>query len=479
LAAEVARLSACLQAEREHHRGIERELRVSQEALQAFMDAITESALLMDPQGKLLAANRTLTERLGLDPQAAIGSSAYTLIPPEVADRRRAHVEQVLRTGQPLRFEDLRLGRYIENTLYPVFDEQGVVTRLAVLGIDITEHREMMAALEESRRRLQTLISNLPGLAYRCRNDVNWTMEFLSEGCQNLTGYTTAELIGNTLCSYADLIHQADRQAVWEGVQEGVRHHRPFQLTYRIRTAGGVEKWVWEQGQGIFNAAGQVEALEGFITDISARREAELRLTQTLADLEKVNRALEASLARQAELAIRDPLTGLYNRREMDRALREELARCARYGQPVGFIILDLDHFKVVNDTWGHPAGDQILIAVARLLEKDLRPNDRLIRYGGEEFALIAPYLSPVAGEILAERIRQRIAATTFELIGPDGQAHPVQLTASLGLACAPQDASEAEALLALADAALYLAKGRGRNRVARPASTAGEPVEP
>ena len=492
LAVEVARLTACLQAEREEHRRIERELRTSQETLQAFMDAITESALLMDAQGGLLAANRTMIGRLGLDPRAAIGNSVYALVPPDVAARRRAYVEQVIQTGQPLCFEDERLGRCIENTLYPVFDDQGLVSCLAVLGLDITERRETQAALDENRRRLQTLISNLPGIAYRCRNDPDWSMEFLSEGCQGLTGYTAAELIGNSTCSYADLIHPADRRLVWEGVQTGVCHQGPFQLTYRIRTADGGEKWVWEKGQGIFDAAGQLEALEGFITDITERRLAEMRLNQTLAELEQANRALaqangaleeakralEQSLARQAELAVRDPLTGLYNRRDMDRALREELARCARYGQPVGFLILDLDHFKAINDTWGHPAGDQVLIALARLLEKEVRPNDRLIRYGGEEFALIAPFLTPTAGVMLAERIRERVAATPFAFIGPDGQARAVRLTVSLGLACAPMDATTAEGLLAQADAGLYRAKRRGRNRVEGPVASAGEHEE-
>lgn len=483
LAAEVARLMACLQAEREDHRRIERELRSSQESLQAFMDAITESALLMDAQGRLLVANQTMMQRLGLDPCAAIGRSVYTLVPPDVAARRRTYVQQVIQTRQPLSFEDERLGRCIKNILYPVFDDQGVVSRLAVLGIDITERREMRIALEENRRRLRTLISNLPGIAYRCQNDPDWTMEFLSEGCQGLTGYSAADLIDNATSSYAGLIHPTDRQAVWDGVQEGVRNHRPFQLNYRIRTASGGEKWVWEQGQGIFDASGQLEALEGFIIDITERRLAEMRLNQTLAELEQANRALEQanlalgqakqgleqSLARQTELAVRDPLTGLYNRRDMDRALREELVRSARYRLPLGFIILDLDHFKVVNDTWGHPAGDQVLIALARLLEKEVRSNDRLIRYGGEEFALIAPVPSPATGERMAERIRELVAATTFEFTGPDGQVHPVRLTVSLGLACAPTDASTAEELLAKADAALYRAKRRGRNRVERP----------
>lgn len=187
---------------------------------------------------------------------------------------------------------------------------------------------------------------------------------------------------------------------------------------------------------------------------------------QLVAELEQANRALEQSRAQQAELATHDPLTGLFNRRELDRFLQEELARMGRYGQSVAFIILDLDHFKRVNDTWGHPAGDQVLTALACLLEQDVRPNDRLIRYGGEEFALIAPMLPPEQGLALAERIRQQIAAAAFSVLRPDGVPQRVALTVSLGVACAPAHARDPEGLLAAADAALYEAKRRGRNRV-------------
>jgi diguanylate cyclase (GGDEF)-like protein len=194
-----------------------------------------------------------------------------------------------------------------------------------------------------------------------------------------------------------------------------------------------------------------------------------------VAELEQANLALEQSRALQAELAIHDPLTGLFNRRELDRFLRDELARMGRYGPSVAFIILDLDHFKRINDAWGHPAGDQVLTALARLLERHVRPNDRLIRYGGEEFALIAPMLPPEQGLALAERIRQQIAAAAFTVLRPDGAPQQLALTVSLGVACAPAHARDPEGLVAAADAALYEAKRQGRNRVEWPAPVAEE----
>ncbi len=132
-------------------------------------------------------------------------------------------------------------------------------------------------SIREDERRLATLLSNLPGMAYRCGNDANWTMEFVSDGCEVLTGFKPADLLGNSSCSYNSLIHPDDRDRVWDEVQQAVRRRTPFRLTYRIRAADGREKWVSEQGVGIF-AGEQLEALEGFITDITGRKKAEARL---------------------------------------------------------------------------------------------------------------------------------------------------------------------------------------------------------
>jgi PAS domain S-box-containing protein len=139
-------------------------------------------------------------------------------------------------------------------------------------------------AVRESARRLSTLMGNLPGMAYRCRNDRDWTMEFISQGCRSLTGYEPAELIGNRVRSYNELIHPDDRQVLWDQVQQALAERRPFRLIYRIRTAAGAEKWVWEQGLGVFSPSGELLALEGFITDITERRQAEEILRRARAE---------------------------------------------------------------------------------------------------------------------------------------------------------------------------------------------------
>jgi len=120
-------------------------------------------------------------------------------------------------------------------------------------------------------------MSNLPGMAYRCRNDRLWTVEFASQGAMELTGYQPEDLVGNRKISYASLIHRDDRERVWNEIQSCIRNKRPYQLTYRIITAQLREKWVWEQGRGVFTPQGELLALEGFIIDITERRRCEER----------------------------------------------------------------------------------------------------------------------------------------------------------------------------------------------------------
>lgn len=149
-------------------------------------------------------------------------------------------------------------------------------TRKSVASIiDITELKRTEDELRENRRTLVTLMNNLQGMAYRCANDPDWTMEFISGGSTALTGYDPADLVNNRTISYGRLIIPEDQQRVWKQIQTGINRDRPFQFEYRIRDRSGRIKWVWEQGRGIFNDQGDLIALEGYIMDITRRREAE------------------------------------------------------------------------------------------------------------------------------------------------------------------------------------------------------------
>ncbi len=154
-----------------------------------------------------------------------------------------------------------------------------------VIANDITTRKKAFEslkknerALKESERQLQTLLSNLPGMAYRCKNDLFWTMLFVSKGCEQVVGYKAEELENSSIISYGKIIHPQDRKRVWREVQNKVSTQRKYPIVYRIITSKGEVRWVWEQAQGVFDEEGKLLFIEGFITDITHQRKTEKAL---------------------------------------------------------------------------------------------------------------------------------------------------------------------------------------------------------
>ena len=171
---------------------------------------------------------------------------------------------------------------------------------------------------------------------------------------------------------------------------------------------------------------------------------------------------LQAVIDGLCEVSCRDPLTGLSNRRSFELELDRELDRVARAGEPALLLMLDIDHFKHVNDRHGHAAGDAVLKSVARALEESVRPMDTVARVGGEEFAIVLPNCPPAFGEAVAERVR-RTVERGLVTVAP---AESLRVTVSLGGAFAPQWVRSSAALwVERADRELYRAKAGGRNR--------------
>ncbi|MFB3789198.1 MAG: PAS domain S-box protein [bacterium] len=135
--------------------------------------------------------------------------------------------------------------------------------------------------LEENHRFLAEQFCNLPGMAYQCRNEPDWPMEFLSEGCLALTGYPRDVLLQGGAVTYGELIHPGDRERIWNTVRQAIQNHESYQIEYRIRTAEGLEKWVWEKGKTVRDPKGKVLCLEGFISDITDRKRAEDTLRES------------------------------------------------------------------------------------------------------------------------------------------------------------------------------------------------------
>jgi two-component system cell cycle response regulator len=169
---------------------------------------------------------------------------------------------------------------------------------------------------------------------------------------------------------------------------------------------------------------------------------------------------LDETLAALRELATHDPLTGLLNRREFDRLLAEEVERSRRFGHPLALVLGDIDHFKDINDTHGHPAGDAVLQEIPRRLTSGLRSVDRLARFGGEELAMILMETDRAAALETAQRAGAALEHAPIEAVG----GTRVRVTMSFGVAAMPRDADSVETLVAAADKALYAAKAGGRN---------------
>lgn len=172
---------------------------------------------------------------------------------------------------------------------------------------------------------------------------------------------------------------------------------------------------------------------------------------------------LQTLIDKLGELSLKDPLTGLANRRYFQGVLQREIEMVARSGEPALLLMLDIDHFKHVNDTYGHPVGDRVLKEVAKTLARCVRPMDTVVRFGGEEFAIILPSCQGQFGPQVAERIRSAVADLSLAL----ASGEQLKVTISLGGAYAPRWVrSTPELWLDRADIELYRAKSEGRNRV-------------
>ncbi|MDH3407439.1 MAG: GGDEF domain-containing protein [Gammaproteobacteria bacterium] len=173
--------------------------------------------------------------------------------------------------------------------------------------------------------------------------------------------------------------------------------------------------------------------------------------------------------------SITDPLMGIYNRRYLDRCLSTEIARATRYGIPLSVLLLDIDHFKRINDSYGHQVGDVVLAELAQVIVNTVRTTDVVMRYGGEEIMVMAPSTPLKTAANLAARLRKTIEHKSLEV---PVKLHPklkkLNITVSIGVACFGQNAHDFQTLIQSADDALYRAKKKGRNCVitARPAAT-------
>jgi PAS domain S-box-containing protein len=289
-------------------------LRISEEKFSEIFRLSPEMvSITRISDGVLLDVNESFEKILGFSRQEALGHSSLELgiwVDPE----ERTRMFRILRDKGAVRQFEVRLRCKDKKIVPALFSMTPVEIHgdrfLLCMVVDITSLQKAQQMIRESERRLSTLMSNLPGIAYRCLNDRDWTMEFISEGCMALTGYPAGDLVGNAKLSYNDIIIPEDREMVWETVQKALSERRPYQIIYRIRTAGGIVRWVWEQGRGVFDPEGKLEALEGFVADMNARVLAEQQREQLLKDLQAKTEELE-SIIYVSSHDLRSPLVNI------------------------------------------------------------------------------------------------------------------------------------------------------------------------
>lgn len=303
-------------------------------------------------------------------------------------------------------------------------------------------HRQSEAVLAASEARFRLLAENTADLITRV--DARGLREFASPACRDLFGYAPGELLGGRP---TDLSHPDDADALGAMVALLVSGRPAAPVQYRARRRDGRYVWVETSGRPLGADQGAILSMR----DISRRKLAEDRLA-----------AANVQLAR---LARQDGLTGLANRRAFDEAFAQELARAAREDRTVGLIIADVDKFKIYNDTYGHPAGDEVLKRVgATLASIAQRPGDLAARYGGEEFAAVLADTGGGGARQVAEAFRAAVEAATL----PHAGSTTGYVTVSVGVvAVRPAHGSlQPVDVLRQADEALYAAKAAGRNRV-------------
>jgi PAS domain S-box-containing protein len=249
----------------------------SQSRYLRIFNAAKDAFLIFDLDGNIVEANEKAFEMYGYSQKEFLTLSGKDIVHPNYAHLFHAFKESVVSTGEfQTESVDIKKG----GTPFDVeirgtdIEYNGRKHLLAIVR-DISHRKKAEEQLKKSRRQLATLMSNLPGMAYQCLPDEKWTMTYVSSGCIALTEYNAESLIENRIISYDDLIVPQDREYVSRMVKQAVDNHESFELTYRIKTRSGKEKWVWEQGVGVFSDDGSLIDLEGFITDITDWKKAD------------------------------------------------------------------------------------------------------------------------------------------------------------------------------------------------------------
>nr|WP_228530789.1 MULTISPECIES: PAS domain S-box protein [Myxococcaceae] len=363
-----------------------------------MLDAMRQGLCAVDREGRVTFVNRAACALLGVTPAQVLGQGVQRfLVAPPAPGEEAARARRL--SGSFGQRQTLKLTRadgapltvaYVVDPLVEGGERVGALVSFE----DVTERERTEGQLREAQRTLSTLMANLPGIAYRCQNNRDWTMEFMSEGTLALTGYPPERFLGPGGLSFNTIIHPEDQADTWERVQAALARRAPFQLTYRLRCRDGSERWVWEQGRGVWSADGRLLALEGFITDITERKQIEARLVAS--DRMASVGMLAAGVAHEINnpLAYVQANVGFVSDvlaregRALAPALVEEAQQAlqeAREGtQRMRDIVRDLRTFSRVDDAVLAPVDlERVLDSASSIASNEVRHRARLVRVRG------------------------------------------------------------------------------------------------
>jgi PAS domain S-box-containing protein len=257
---------------------LEAQLRSSQHQLNALMENSPSAIFMKDAQGRYLTVNRQFAEMHNRTREHFVGRSDLDIFPPEVAARLRLSDTRVLSSGKPIELEDsLALSNGTHTSIvhkFPLIDQSGEIRGLCGIATDISERKRAEADVRESRRQLESLLGQLPGMAFRFVNDGQFTPVYVSRGALGLTGHSARDFIEGVI-KLEDVIHPEDRERARSAIANAVKKRRSFEVDYRLIDRSGHTKWVLERGQGVYDEEGRLLSIEGLAIDITQRKDAE------------------------------------------------------------------------------------------------------------------------------------------------------------------------------------------------------------
>ncbi|HSS65348.1 MAG TPA: PAS domain S-box protein [Gammaproteobacteria bacterium] len=430
-----------LLADTTERRARDEALRLSEARMRAIFEHSPVAINLKDLEGRYLLVNKKWQQTMSKDAGEVGGKGVEHVLPREMASAYRDHEREVLETGRAVEREVTiqtpRHGARAYHVIkFPILDADGQIAGLGGMSMDITERNRALEALAESEERYQGLYDDAPDMYFTV--SAEGTILSVNQFGADYLGFKKIELVDSSLL---DLVHPDDQamvsahmaQVFNEGVKESQLESR------KISKQGGV-LWVHERIR-LSEPAGDVPR--------------ELRIV--CRDVTEAH-ALSEELCYQAS---HDPLTGLVNRRELEKRLERVLRAAQCNGGEHALCYMDLDQFKVINDTCGHIAGDELLRQLGELLPGLVRKRDTLARLGGDEFALLMEHCPIEQAKRVAGILRSTVEEFRF-----NWESKTFNIGVSIGLVPINAESRSVGDVLSAADSACYMAKDQGRNRI-------------